>query len=592
VRRLVALVMVHACTLGLAVASPGVAQRAARAPGTQLTTELGRIRDAATFEAAGNYADAEKVIQQVLEANPQSLSGLLTMERLLAAQNRLPEIMPAVDRLLAADPVSVIGHQLRLRVVSTANDDSRLDSAGTEWIRAVPHLETPYREIAAVWRARNEHARAVAVLEQGRRRIDRPDALALELGDAYLGLREHRRAAEEWSRAVGPDGRGFILVQRRLQSLPDGGAAVIPQLVDRLTQKPVAFSRLRAAAMLAVDAGLEHAVTRLLPDLAASAPQAEREPLLVELARRADGAGLHGVALSSYRELLGSDRESASSLAVRSRIAELALLTGDTALATRTYAELERAAAVGSPQRRQAVALRIQLTAREGELHAAIADLDAFRNEYPQAPELDATAALVATRLVDAGAFPEAERVLSGVHGARSALARGRIFLRQGDITRAREELVTAAPHLRGAEATETIALASLLGRLSARGGELVTLFVASAPAERSDRLRATADAARALPISERAAILDFLAATADAAGADVDAIALRREIADDMPRSQEAPAALLALARAARAREQGDDEARLLLERLIVEYPRSALAPQARAELQQSQYR
>lgn len=580
-----------ACTT-IAAAAPADAQRSTRTQNAALNTELSLIRQATTHESAGNYAEAERVIGEVLDANPLSLSGLLALERILIAQNRVAEIMPAVERLLREDRFSVIGHQMRLRVASITDDVQRIESAGAEWIRAVPHLETPYREVAVVWRGRREHGRAIAVLEQGRRRIDRSDALALELGDAFQEMSQFERAAEEWSRAVGDDGRGFMLVQRRLQALPDGGAAVIPQLVARLADGTRSYSRLRAAVMLAIDAGLDAEVARLLPELAASAPDPERETLLVEIARRADGAGLHAVALAAYRQLLAAAAGQSSALAIRSRVAELALLAGDTALAASTYRELEQAAAAGSPQRRQAVALRIQLTAREGDLDGAIEDLQAFRTEYPQASELDETAATLAERLLARGRAGHAERVLSGVHGPRSARARGRLYLQLGDIPRAREELLGAAPHLRGREATETIALASLLSRLSPRGAELLTGFSAADPAARIDSLRVTAAAARSLATVERAAVLDFLAGAAEAAAAAEDAAALRREIVEELPRTQEAPAALLALARHNAMSDPTSDEARVLLEKLIVEYPRSALAPQARTELQRLQSR
>ncbi|MGH7466263.1 MAG: tetratricopeptide repeat protein, partial [Longimicrobiales bacterium] len=76
----------------------------------------------------------------------------------------------------------------------------------------------------------------------------------------------------------------------------------------------------------------------------------------------------------------------------------------------------------------------------------------------------------------------------------------------------------------------------------------------------------------------------------ADAAGIPEDAAALRREIIETLPRTHEAPAALLTLARRVAADPESDEEARVLLEKLIVEYPRSALAPQARTELQRLQ--
>jgi tetratricopeptide (TPR) repeat protein len=582
------------CAMTCLAGSPAQAQRSAsdRATHDQLMSELARLRQAASYEAAGNYAQAERIVAEVLAANPTSLSGLLTMERVLTAQGRTAAIMPAVDRLLAEDPTSVIGHQTRLRVLSDLDDVDRLVPAVAEWIEATPDLETPYREAAVIWRNRGESARAITLLEQGRRRIEREDALALELGDAYASTNEMQRAAEEWARAIGEAGRGLMLVQRRLQMLPDGGARVIPLLVERLSTKPSTFPRLRAAAMLAMEAGLEPAALHSLRELSASAPPEEREALLVELARRADAAELHNVALAAYRDLLAAAPEAGATLAIRTRIAELALLAGDTALATSMYRDLESAAAAGSPQRRQAVALRIQLSARDGDMDAAVADYEAFRSEFANAPELDATASTVALMLLDAGNIDAGERVLNGVGGAASAQLRGRLYLRKGDTERARHELISAAPLLRGREATTTIALATLLTRVSARGGELVAQVVAAPEAERADQVRAAAAAAHTLPAPERAAVLDFLADAADAAGLDEDAAALRREIVETLPRTHEAPAALLTLARWAVQDPELEEEARVLLERLIVEYPRSALAPQARTELQRLQTR
>lgn len=575
-----------------AVASPGYAQRrtADQAAHNQLMSELGRLRQAAAFESAGNYADAEKIVLEVLRGNPTSLSGLLTLERLLTAQARLPEILPAVDRLLEKDPMSVIGHQTRLRVASDLGDVPRLEAAIADWIHATPNLETPYREAAAIWRRRGEPARSIAVLEQGRKRIERPDALALELGDAFASAADIERAADEWSRAIGPEGRGFMLVQRRLQGLPDGGARVIPELVERLDAEPATFARRRAAALLAIEAGLEHAAVRVVAELSANVPPEEREQLLVELARRADGAGLHRVALDAYSGLLDAASDAGATLAIRTRVAELALLVGDTARAAETYRHLELAAAAGSPQRRQAVALRIQLTARDGELTHARADYDVFRAEYPQAPELDATAASLATRLLDSGDAAAAEKVLTGVVGARSAQLRARLYLRGGDIELARQELLGAAPLLRGRDATQTIALATLLTRVSARGGELVANVIIAPDETRAQQIRDAASATSSLPAAERAAVLDFLAGAADAAGMGEDGAALRREIIETLPRTHEAPAALLTLARSASQDPSTAEQARVLLETLIVEYPRSALAPQARTELQRLQ--
>jgi hypothetical protein len=569
-------------------ASPATASQQSRA--------LDRLGEAARLEAAGDLPGAEAVVREVLASHPTSLTALLALERLLAVQARPIEVLGAVDRLLAVDPGSATGHLMRLRAVAQAGDGAAVEAAVRQWIRATPQLETPYREAALVHRQRGEHRRAIAVLEEGRRRIDRDDALALELGDAHADAGDMALTAAEWARAVGPDGRGFLLVQRRVHGLPDGGASVVPHLVQQLGAAGAARAgpgRQKAAALIAIGAGLESAARRLSEQLAATGRPAEREALLVEIARRADGAALHGLAIWAYTELLRVSPEPGAGLAVRTRLAELALATGDTALASTLAVQLESAAAAGSPQRRQALAMRARLTAAEGDLLGATDALRLLRSEYPQAPELDETAALLAARLVAAGLDEEARALLTGVQGARSAQVRARLYLRAGDLGRAREQIMAAAPLLRGREATETLALAALLMRLSPAGGEVVARVLlaghalpAMAPPE--ELLPEAAAAARRLPAADRAAVLEFLAGMADRAALPDDAAALRGEIVATLPQSHEAPAALLVLARRSLERDQGGaEEAIMLLERLILEYPRSTLTPQARHELQ-----
>jgi TolA-binding protein len=575
--------------LTVAAAPAALAQRPVGDSGSAdgAGSELARMREAAAREAAGDLHGAEAIVRQVLAANPSSLTALLAYERLLNVQGRIGEVLPVVERLIRLEPASAIGHQVRLRVQAQLDDAAGLETAVNGWIRATPHIETPYREASLVWRQRGDMRRAIAVLEQGRQRIDRPDALALELGDAHAAAGDFRRAAAEWARAVGPDGRGLQLVQRRIHGQADGGARALPQLVDELARTNPTVGRQRAAAVLAIEAGLEIPARRLADQLAAALPRQEREPVLVELGRRADAAGLYRIAAWAYTEMLKDAQDTGSTLALRTRLAELALLAGDTALATDVYRQLETASAAGSPQRRQAMALRLQLTIREGDLDGAAAGLAAFRREYPQAPETDATAAMLAMARLEKGETTAAEQSLAGVSGPRSSHVRGRLHIRNGDLAQARDELLAAAPLLHGREATETISLAALLVRLSPRGGDLVARAAAATDVERERMLRGAVEETKTLPAPERAAVLDFMAAMADAAGLTDDADAMRQEIVDALPRTPEAASSLLALARRAAGGADSMDEAVVLLERLILEYPRSALAPQARRELE-----
>jgi tetratricopeptide (TPR) repeat protein len=548
--------------------------------------ELALVRDATVREQAGDFAGAQKILEGILKENPQSLSALLSLERVLRVQARLAVILPILDAHLKADHTSAIGHQMLVRALSSLDLLPELEKASEAWIKAVPKLEVPYREIARVWEQRGDYMRAVQYLEMGRARVGR-DALALELGDMYARLEDAERAVREWERAIGPDARGLLLVQRRLGTLKDGGARVLPGLVDVLGGS-AAPARRRAAVQLAIDAGLQARAQDIAERALADLQGSERQSFLVEVARRADAAQLAPLAYWAYTQFALNDFAPDQLLAIRARIAELALAVGDTASAARGYRELEESFAAGSPQRRQATALRIQLLVKESKLAEASTELAEFREQYPDALELDVTAAMLATAHLEKGDLDEAARTLERVAGPHSGLARGRIALRRGDVAGARAALMASAPSLHGAEATQTLKLATLLGKLSRAGGELLGEALASAGAGEGKHAVTTIEKrVEALPEAERPAILDFAAALADRSELGLDAERIRRRIIADFPRSAEAPSALLTLARSLTEKGGAVQEARGFLEKLIIEYPRSALVPQARQELE-----
>jgi tetratricopeptide (TPR) repeat protein len=553
--------------------------------------EILLVRDATVREQAGDFTGAQRILENILKGNPQSLSALLSLERVLRVQGKLVELLPYVQAQLRADNTSAIGHQMHVRALSALDRVPELERASEAWIRAVPKIETPYREVARVWEHRGDYMRAVQYLEMGRTRVGH-DALALELGDVYARLDEVPRAVREWDRAIGLEARGLLLVQRRLATLKDGGARVLPGLIEELATSSVTPRR-RAAVQLAIDAGMGVQALQIAQRTVADLKGPDRQSFLVEVARRADAAQLPRLAYWAYTQFALNDFAPEQLLAVRARIAELALATGDTASAARGYRELEQSFESGSPQRRQATALRIQLMSKEGKLQEAASELATFRTTYAEAPELDATAAMIATAYFEQGDLDAATRALERVAGPRSNLARGRIALRRGDVSGARAALIASAPSLHGTEATQTLKLATLLGKVSREGGELLGEALATSSAGQGKQAVATVEKrADALPELERPAILDFAAALADRGQLPLDAERIRRRIVTDYPRSSEAPAALLTLARSLTERGEAAEEAKGYLEKLIIEYPRSALVPQARQELDRLQGR
>jgi hypothetical protein len=551
---------------------------AGQAPGQE---EVALIREATLHEAAGDLTSAEGALSRVLESRPASAPALLALERVLRHQGRRDALIPRVRAGLEAEPESAILNQIHLRTLSALDQVEALEGAVRAWIAASPDMEVPYREAARTWEIRGDYTRAREVLEQGRGRLTAHDALALELGSLYAALDQPALAAREWDRAIGEDGSGVAQVRRQLRALPDGGARLLADLVGRLAADPVTQGRLRAGLELALAAGLEEPGIELARRVVAAQAEGDREAMLLDVARKADGARMSRLAHYAYGALVegGGHR---GLPALHARFAELALVVGDTAGAARSFRTLEQEEGLGQSQRRAAAALRIELLASQDPDAAAAALLESRDNGWPGA-ETDRVAALVAAAYVEVGRADDALSTIAGVRGPRTALLRGRLALLAGDREGARSAFMAAAPGLRGAEATRALALVTLLGRLTDRGARAVGEAVAAAadgePGLGLDRL---AEALGGVDPVERAALLAFAANLADDHSLRADAVRLRERLVVEHPTAPETPAALLALAR-----DREGIEAVELLERIIVEYPRSTLVPQARSELE-----
>lgn len=168
-----------------------------------------------------------------------------------------------------------------------------------------------------------------------------------------------------------------------------------------------------------------------------------------------------------------------------------------------------------------------------------------------------------------------------------TALARASGALQAGDLGAARTAYLDAAAGLSGSEATRALSVAMLLGRVSPDGGTTLSAALAELRQGRAEEaVRVLTDSA-AVPPADRPALLAFAAELADEHGLTREAELARRRLVRDHARSAEAPAALLDLARSLlRDGTPARGEAKRLLERLILEYPTSALVPQARREL------
>lgn len=550
-------------------------------PAQGIGDEVRLLRAAAARESAGDLDGAESLLQQLLTANPTSDAGLLGLERVLQEQGRREALLEPTWRFLELQPASPVAHQVLLRTYDALNRVEALGQAAEAWMTAAPRDPIAYRVVASLWRARGRRQQAMATLERGRAALGDPAAFALELGDMYATDGRYSAALAEWDQAIGASADGYARVKQRLRALPDGGMLMVPALLDRLNRAHPTPARRRAAVDLAMEMGMVQEAREGAALLIQDMDTAERQAYLAELGHRADTDGLRHLAFWAYRRLVAESGPGENQPLLRARIAELALALGDTAAAGETYGEIASQLEPGSKERRNALALRIELLARRGDAAAAADELTAFRSEFPRAVETDRLAAGVARAWLARDEPERAAGMLEGVAGPTSALIRGMLALRRGRPEEARAALMEAAPGLDGPEATAALELAHVLGAVSE-----ATAHRLAAVAMQDGGARKVLDLAGVAPAPDRPALLDYAGSLADREMKTGIAEVARRRLIQDHPDAPETPAALLALARVLGDRPDGAAEAVRLLERLILDHPDSPLLPRARQEL------
>jgi hypothetical protein len=546
------------------------------------------LREAAARESRGDFAGAEAVLRRLLGEDPTSSGGLFALERVLRADGRTAAILPAVDEFLAREPKSSGVRYLKLRVLSEVDSLDALRGEAERWFALDPRSDIPYREVARVYERAFGREAALEALRRGRAAIGREDALALEIGDVLAAGGDIGEAVREWARAVGDDGAQAAAIARRVQGLPaEGREEAARALVEELARSGP-LPRRRAGARVALDLGLDGEALELSRRVADELTGRARATFLSDVARRARENDLVAVAAWAYDEL---GREASNPVERRrfdQRIVEMALAAGDTTEALDAARRVVDSFSPGSVDRRRATARVIRLESVGSDPDRLQELLTGFREEFPNAPELDDLAASVARRLQERGDNDGAAAVLLGIDGPRSGLERGYLSLGAGRIEEGRRELLLAIGGLEPSEATEVIQFAGLFGRLSAEGMSL--LAAAGVLAHHGEGARAAgalAEGMGALPEEERPALLAEAARMADRGEADEVAAGIRDRLLTDFPEAGEVGEAALALANFHARSKAGVPDAIRILEDLLTSRPTATVAPEARLALE-----
>lgn len=573
---------------GLTVAAAPLSAFQAR-PDPRLENRM--LRQASSQEARGELDRAEATLRELLALQPGSSAAVFALERVFRRGDRLRELLPVLDDFLQREPSTERVWGLKLGLLVEVDSTSALEGAVAAWIDAQPGSPDPYLEGAAAVREVFGAERAAALLEEGSAALGESPQLLVELGDMYVAGGRIDDAAAAWAQALGRDRARSGAVFRRVEDLGEESGAAAALIVAALGSEPTNVTRLEAGAELALRENLEDEAMELAGAALTRLEEREARGFLNGFARKAEDNGRDASALWAYARLREITEDPAEARSTDERLADAALAAGDTATALEARRRITESYSEGSQARRTAWTEELRIQVASPGIEGAAEALAAFREEFPEAPDLDALSAALASRLLGLGMREEAMAVLSGIEGPGAALERAFLLLEGGAFPEGIAALQASLPELEPSHATEILELTLALSDLTPPGGMLAAeVAIARHRGHAEQGVLQVQERIDAVPAQDRPAILAQGARAADQAGLAAEAVEFRRRIVAEYPEAREFAEAALRLARAVAAEPGGRDEAVRILEALIVSRPDSPVVPGARRELRRIQ--
>jgi tetratricopeptide (TPR) repeat protein len=542
------------------------------------------------LERSGRYADAASVYFTTVRSDPTNLPALLGLERTLSVLNRMPELLPLVQRARERQPDSPALRSLELRVYAGLNQLDSLETIARRWAAGTPHNEAPYREWGQALAERRMWDEARRAFLIGRRALGDEGALALELAELEARVGNWEVAAVEWGRAVTrmPD-----VEPNAANQLADAPAPLRDRVARALTGPGASARARRLGAELLLTWGQPNAAWAAIePTLTPSdsdAPVALRR--FADLAgalTSADGHRVRGFALTRWADMVPW---SLGSRARAEAVREL-LEAGDKAAARRVLEGLTTDSTAPAEAHAVAEAALLQVLIADGQLDVAEERLAAPHTALSVDDRIALRLALAQAR-VARGELDRAEAALGNDSSVVAIAERGWIALYRGNLKNAMEAFRTAGPYASNrAAATERTGMMAMLQRIQEESlPELGTALLTLARGDSVAAIAALRRAAARLP--EQGGRLEVLLLAGQVAaqkgGAqEPTATALFDEIVRAGGEGAAPAAAELEWARLLVRRGQ-NVEAIPHLEHLILTYPNSAFVPEARRVLERA---
>ena len=562
--------------LGLLFAVPISAAGQAIGPGFEL-------------ERSGRYAEAASTYMTTIRADPVNVPALLGLERTLYVLNRMPELLPLVQRARERSPENPALRSLEVRVYAALNEPDFLETVVMRWAATNPRSDVPYREwgLALADHRRWDEARRAYLT--GRKTLGGDGTLAIELAELEQRANNWEAAAAEWSRAVVKSADVAPNAASQLADAPPATRVRVARVFSA-ADVPVRAKRVGAEVLLSWGQANE-AWALLEPTLGDSESQnaLRRFADLAGSLSTPEGHRVRGLALNRWADLVPSPlSERARAEAVR----EL-LDGGDRAAARKVLEGLATDRSVPGEASAMAQGALLQVLIADGQLDVVeqrLAGGTALTADDRAALRLDLAKARIAR-----GELDRAAAALGNDSSVAAIAQHGWIDLYRGDLKGAMEAFRMAGPYATDrAAATERTAMMAVLQRIQVESSpELGSALLTLARGDTAAAVSALRRAAYKLPLEGGRLEVLLLAgqAAARASGEQQNvAIALFDEIVRGGKGSESAalPAAELEWSRLL-IRNGRASEAIPHLENLILTYPNSAFVPEARRVLERA---
>lgn len=542
-----------------ALAGPGIG--AQQVEGAALSRAL-------DLEGEGKCREAIPFYRAALAGSDQPAGALFGLERCIVEAGSRDTLLAILDSVMLRRPRDPVVRTIQLRTLTMAHryDDARL--AFAHWVNAAPQDPTPYREFSRLLLDNGLTRAADTVLMQATMRLGGARQVAAELAELKGALGMWESSATHWRQAM-----GYAPYLEASAVFVLGTAAAVARDTIRaiLAEAPVDLPARRILSSLEMQWSSSREAWRALAPLAATDSVVEA---WLQFATQAEQRESWLVARDAYAAALAHRR---SALLVL-RAATAALQGGEPGVAL-AYADSLRSWSDTS-QRAPMGLLRLRALGQLGRAAAAesaLVDLE---------PSLDPLTRGDAVRAV-AWAWVRVGDVVR----ARAALARGGeesderaaawMSLYEGDLRSARGGLRRLDEVSRDA----VLALSVFARTRAERSPAIGAAFLALARGDTSAAARrfeaSVTEAADAAPLLLAIAARLYLV-TPDSLHSEE----IWRDLVTRHPEAPEAAEADLEWARALR--RHGDAPGAIVrLEHLILTYPRSALVPQARREME-----